>query len=458
MSSSLHGSKRDASMQYRVAPTSPWSSLWKVSGATGLAGLVVAGLLGWADPTRFAFAYLFAFFVALSLALGNLFFVMLLYVTRANWGITVRRVAELFMRPMALFAILAIPLVVSIPRLFPWAGAHRDRTEVVDAGSMPRQASSTPLSLDQARGEAEREPVGLRRLPVADRQRMDVAERSFEAKLVDHKRPYLNPVFFLIRFVLYLAVWQWLARRYFRWSTAQDRSRALSLTRAAQDFAPVGLILFGLTTTFFGFDWLLSLDATWYSTIFGVYVFAQCALFQMATLILVTLAMRRSGLLGDAVTVEHYHDMGKLLFGWISFWAYIAFAQFFLIWYSNIPDEVMWFHNRWDESGMSWRWISVSLAVLHFFLPFWFLISRNIKRRLPFLAVGAACMVAMHVVEVYWVVMPNLGGLAPKLVDAACLVGVVGVYLSSVLRGMKNVSLVAVGDPRLPRALEFENA
>jgi hypothetical protein len=445
-------------MQYRVAPTSSWSWVWKVSGATGLAGLVVAGLLGWADPTRFAFAYLFAFFVALSLALGNLFFVMLLYVTRANWGITVRRVAELFMRPMALFAVLAIPLVVSIPRLFPWAGAHRDGTVVVDAGSKPRQASSVPLALDQARGEAEREPVGLRRLPVADRQRMDSAERSFEAKLVDHKRPYLNPVFFLIRFVLYLAVWQWLARRYFRWSTAQDRSRALNLTRAAQDFAPVGLILFGLTTTFFGFDWLLSLDATWYSTMFGVYVFAQCALVQMATLILVTLAMRRSGLLGDAVTVEHYHDMGKLLFGWISFWAYIAFAQFFLIWYSNIPDEVMWFHKRWDEAGMSWRGISVSLAVLHFFLPFWFLISRNIKRRLPFLAAGAVCMVVMHVVEVYWVVMPNLGDLAPKLVDAACLVGVVGVYLSSVLRGMKDVSLVAVGDPRLPRALEFENA
>jgi hypothetical protein len=431
-----------------------------VSGAIGIVGLAVAGLGYWTEPTRFAFAYLFAFFVALSLALGNLFFVMLLYVTRANWGITVRRVAELFIRPMAVFVLLALPLVASIPRLFPWAVARSEAAQALPANSKAAAPAPTsiPLALDEARGDVAREPIGLRHLPVPDRQRMDRAERASESKIVDHKRPYLNPVFFVIRLALYLTVWQWLARRYFRWSTQQDRSRAPALTRAAQNFAPVGLILFGLTTTFFGFDWLLSLDATWYSTMFGVYVFAQCALFQMAVLILATLALRRGGLLGHAVTVEHYHDMGKLLFGWISFWAYIAFAQFFLVWYSNLPDEVVWFHKRWDESGASWRGVSLALVILHFVFPFWFLISRNVKRRLPLLAVGAACMVAMHVVEVYWVVMPNIGGLAPEIVDAACLVGVVGVYLAAVLRGMTDVSLVAIGDPRLARALEFENA
>jgi len=381
-------------------------------------------------------------------------------VTRANWGITVRRVAELFMRPMAVFVVLALPLAASIPRLFPWAAPRSAAAESLSPSSraLPDARAKIPLALDEARGSEAKEPAGLRHLPVVDRRRMDLAERAFEAKIVDHKRPYLNPVFFLVRLALYLAVWLWLAQRYFRWSTQQDRSRAPALTRSAQNFAPVGLILFGLTTTFFGFDWLLSLDATWASTMFGVYVFAQCALFQMAVLILATLALRQSGLLGHAVTVEHYHDMGKLLFGWISFWAYIAFAQFFLIWYSNLPEEVVWFHKRWDEWDASWRSVSLALVVLHFILPFWFLMSRNIKRRLPLLAAGAACMVAMHVVEVYWVVMPNLGGLAPKIVDAACLVGVVGVYLAAVLRGMTDVSLVAIGDPRLARALEFENA
>jgi len=273
-----------------------------------------------------------------------------------------------------------------------------------------------------------------------------------------HKAFYLDKRFFLGRLIFYLLVWSWLAQKYFRWSTEQDKTKALENTAAAQSFAPRGLILFALTLTFFGFDWFLSLNSTWYSTIFGVYIFAQSALFQMACLILMTLALRRSGLLGDTVNVEHYHDMGKLLFGWIVFWSYISFAQFFLTWYSNIPDELTWFHARWGDNGGTWKGVSLAIVAFHFFVPFWFLMSRNIKRRLPLLALGAACMVLMHVVEVYWVVMPAYGPLAPNFVDVACLLGILGIYMAAVLRGMDEYSLVAVGDPRLERALEFENA
>ena len=273
-----------------------------------------------------------------------------------------------------------------------------------------------------------------------------------------HKKPYLNRQFLLIRLIGYLLIWTWLVQKYFRWSTEQDQSRALENTAAAQRFSPLGLILFGWSLTFFSFDWLLSLDGTWYSTIFGVTVFAQCALFQMASLILMTLLLRRSGLLGDAVNVEHYHDMGKLLFGWIVFWSYVTFAQFFLIWYSNIPDEVAWFHKRWSDNGGTYKTLALTLVVMHFFVPFWFLMSRNIKRRLNLLAAGAICMVVMHVLEVYWIVMPNFGPLDPSLVDVGCFLGVFGVYLAAVLRGMEDYSLVPVGDPRLHRSLEFENA
>ena len=125
-----------------------------------------------------------------------------------------------------------------------------------------------------------------------------------------------------------------------RRTRTRDKTKAIPNTVAAQNFAPPAIILFGLTLSFFGFDWLLSIDATWYSTMFGVYFFAMTVLFQFACLIVGTLLLRRSKLLGDAVTVEHYHDLGKLLFGFIAFWTYIAFAQFFLTWYSNIPDEL----------------------------------------------------------------------------------------------------------------------
>lgn len=448
MSTTIQESSEAAVRDYRIPATSKWTGAWRISAAVGALGFGIAGYGYYADPDRFPFAYLFGFFVALSLALGSLFFVLVLYVTKASWGVSVRRVAELFMRPMAIFAVLVIPLILTVGHLFPWAGAKR--VETVSA------EHAGPLA--EARGLADREPYGLRDLPVANAYRLMRAEEQAEAQIVDHKRIYLDKRFFLARLVLYLGVWTWLAYRYFTWSTEQDTSKALANTAEAQRFTPLGIILFGFTITFFAFDWLLSLDATWYSTIFGVQVFAQCALVQMAALILMTLLLRRSGLLGNAVNVEHYHDMGKLLFGWVVFWSYVSFAQFFLTWYSNIPDEVGWFHKRWDDNGGTWMGVSLALVVLHFFVPFWFLLSRNTKRRLPLLAAGATCMLVMHVVEVYWIIMPNLGPLEPNLLDLGCLLGVVGVYLAAVLYGMRDYALVPIGDPRLVRALEFENA
>jgi hypothetical protein len=464
VSTKTHESSAPAARDYRITARSSWAGAWKIAAGVGVVGLAIAAYGYTTDPARFAFSYLFGFFVSLSLALGSLFFVLVLHMTRATWAVTVRRVAELFMRPMPVFAILVIPLLplTVMPHLFPWLGKHPGAAESAQETQGPERAGEShekPASpIAESRGIAEREPVGLRDLPVAQAKRLALAEEGAEEAIVSHKHIYLNHKFFLVRLFAYLVIWTWLAARYFRWSTDQDKTKALESTVAAQSFAPPALILFALSLTFFAFDWLLSLDATWYSTIFGVYLFAQCALFQMASLILVTLLLRRSGLLGDTVNVEHFHDMGKLLFGWIAFWSYIAFAQFFLTWYSNIPDEVAWFHKRWHDNGGTWKGISLAIVVMHFFVPFWFLMSRNIKRRLPFLAVGALCMVLMHIVDVYWVVMPNFGPLAPNIVDLGCLLGILGIYLAAVLRGMEDYSLVAVGDPRLVRALEFENA
>jgi hypothetical protein len=447
-------SKAPSALEYRITGKSPWLGAWKIAAAVGALGLGIAAWSYKTDPARFAFSYLFAFFVALSLPLGCLFFVLVQYITKSSWSVTVRRVAELLMRPMPIFAVLVIPLVLSIGQLFPWLGAKHGEA----AASAQAETSQSDNVVAVSRGAEDREPAAMRDLPVANAKRMARASERAEEAIMVHKHAYLNRQFFLVRLIAYLLIWTWLVQRYFRWSTDQDQTKALENTAAAQNFAPAGLILFGVTLTFFAFDWLLSLDGTWYSTIFGVQIFAQCALFQVASLILVTLLLRRSGLLGDAVTVEHYHDLGKFLFGWIVFWTYITFAQFFLIWYSNIPDEVAWFHKRWNENGGTWKTLGMALVIMHFFVPFWFLMSRNIKRRLPFLATGAACMVVMHILEVYWIVMPNFGPLDPSIVDVGCFVGVFGVYVAAVLRGMEDYSLVAIGDPRLHRALEFENA
>jgi len=449
VSRTTHGSPVAIGGQdYEVPTQSVWRRAWIYPAGLGALGAGIASVGYHDDPARFPFAYLFGFFVALSLALGNLFFVLVLYVTKASWGIAARRIAELYMRRMAVFAVLVIPLVVSLPKLFPWAGAPvRAVTSAQHEGAAA-----------QARGLASAEPYAMRDRPIADEKKMEKAEEESETAILEHRRPYLNRYFFLFRIVGFLFLWWLIAHRYFQWSTEQDKTSRVQNTAEAQRFAPVALVLFGTTVTFFAFDWLLALDATWYSTMFGVQVFSQCALIQIAVLVLSLLAFRRTGLLRDAVTVEHFHDMGKLLFGWIVFWSYVTFAQFFLTWYSNIPDEVTWFHKRWDDNEGTWMWVSILLVVMHFFVPFWFLMSRNIKRRLPLLGAGAACMVIMHVIEAYWIVMPNFGPLNPSLLDLGCLFAIVGVYLAAVLYGIEEYKLVPVGDPRLARSLEFENA
>jgi hypothetical protein len=443
--------------EYRIKPGTAWSGAWKIPGAIGAAG---AGMALWGfhdDRARFAYAYLFAFFVALSIPLGSLFFVLVLHITKAAWGVTVRRTAEFFMQPMYLFAMLAIPLVFCIPQLYPWDNPKAGIVHENVTAEHTDVTEEAPLA--EERGLPENEPSAYRNPPVHNTRAMTAAEEHEEAEVVAHKHFYFSRPFFFGRLFFYLIAWYVIATRLFEWSTAQDKTKALENTRAAQSFAPLGLILFGITVTFFSFDWLLSLDATWYSTMFGVQIFSQCALIQMASLILVTLWMKRSSLLDDSVlNVEHYHDLGKLLFGWIVFWSYVTFAQFFLTWYSNIPDEVLWFHKRWHDNGGTWRGTSLLIVLMHFFVPFWFLMSRNIKRNMAMLATGAVCMIVMHVVEVYWIVLPNYGPLDPRPIDLGCLMMTVGIYLALVLHSMEKHSLVAVGDPRLVRALEFENA
>ena len=285
------------------------------------------------------------------------------------------------------------------------------------------------------------------------------AVKQADAKLVKGKSPWLNNIGWLVRALLYFLVWSWIGTTFFRLSTSQDGTKDPKLTLRAQKLAPVCTMLFGFTLTGAAFDWLMSLLPTWYSTIYGVTIFAGSVVMMYATLILVTLSLREAGLLKNAINVEHYHDMGKLLFGFLIFWGYTSFAQFMLIWYASIPDETTFFHHRWDVGP----WMGVTLfgiVILHFVVPFFILLSRNVKRRTWAIRVGALWLIAMHLVEMYWQVMPYYGGgeIAFHWMDIACVVGVAGAYLAVVFYRMTKYPLIPIGDPRLSRALTFENA
>lgn len=371
----------------------------------GALGLVLAMALRGGDPKQFAFSWLFAFIFFLSLALGALYFVLIHHATQAGWGIVVRRLAENTMGTLPLFALLFVPIpMMLMSDLFPWASRI--------AGG--------------------------------------------ENHLLQLKAPYLNTSFFIGRAAVYFLCWSAIATFYVRRSRKQDATRDASISVGLRRFSGPAIIVLALTQTFAAVDWIMSLDPTWYSTIFGVYWFAGSFVSFFAFVTLMVVLLRRAGLMTDVVGLEHFHDVGKLLFAFTVFWAYIGFSQFFLIWYGNIPEETIFFRHRLEGS---WRAASFLLAAGHFVVPFFFFMPRTIKRKPALLAAGAVWMLAMHALDVYWLVMPAMHphGVAIGLVDVAAFLAVGGLFVGALGWMMLGAPLVPVGDPRLPESLSFEN-
>ena len=376
-------------------------------GALGVAGIGAAVLAAAAVDgfDRFLFAWLVSFAFYLSVALGALFMVILHHLTRAGWSVVVRRLAEGLAGTFPLLALLVLPLLFGMRHLYHW--------------SVPEVVAKDPLLLAKA--------------------------------------PFLNVPFFVIRWAVYFAAWAGTARLFVSRSLAQDETGDPRLTVSMQGAAAPAMLAFGLTTTFAAVDLLLSLDAHWYSTIFGVYYFAGCVVAMLAALILAAHGLQRSGRILRSVTVEHYHDLGKLLFAFVVFWAYIAFSQYMLIWYANIPEETGWLLRRQTHG---WQWVGLALIIGNFVAPFAALLSRAPKRRPALLAGAAAWLLAMHWLDLYWIVMPEASAsrAGPRLVDVALLAGMGGLFVAAAARALRNRPLVPVRDPRLDESLHFENA
>lgn len=369
--------------------------------------LIAAG--GWAacavafrlDAVRFHASYLVAYAFFLTLALGALFFVMLQHVTGAAWSVTMRRMAENAMITIPLGAALFVPIAWGLPSLYEWA-----RPEAVAA-----------------------DPV------------------------LQGKAAFLNPQFFLLRTALYFALWSLWAWKLYRNSV---RGTGLAACHSSQRWSAPGILMLTVTVALASFDWLMSLDPHWYSTMFGVYVYSGAALAFIAALILILLAFRQAGVLRDSVNHEHYHDLGKWLFALTVFWAYIAFSQYMLIWYANLPEETAWFRDRLVGS---WRGVSVLLVVGHFLVPFFVLISRAAKRKLGVLAAAAAWVLVMQYTDLYWIAMPIFSkkGVTPHWIDLAALAAVGGSFALAFWWRLRAHALAPVDDIRFETALEFTN-
>lgn len=375
-----------------------------IAGVGGLAGAV---LLGMSDLAKLQRAYLLAFMYVLSIALGALWFVAIQHLTNAKWSVSVRRVAEILASNMPLVAVLSLGVVV------------------------PMLLGSTDLYvwLDHARVEQDH--------------------------VLHHKAAYLNIQFFSVRWIVYFAFWIWLGQRFLRLSVQQDREGGDQLSARLQRISAPSMIVFALTLTFCAFDVLMSLDALWFSTMFGVYYFAGCVLAGYSTLGLALMWLQTKGLLSTAVNKEHYHDIGKMMFAFTVFWAYIAFSQFMLIYYADIPEETHWYHWRFEGD---WKIVSALLLVAHFVIPFFGLMSRHVKRNKKSLGFWAIWILVIHYVDLFWLVYPQGQGEVPLgAVDVLCAIGVLGLYGAAAVWRAQKVNLIPTGDPRLADSLAFEN-
>ncbi len=384
------------------------SKLSQVAVVVGAACLGGALLLGMGDTAKLQRAYLVAFMYVLSVGLGALWFVAIQHLTNAKWSVVVRRVAEVLADNMWLITLMSLGVVG------------------------PMFAGSTDLYewLDH--------------------------EKVHSDHLLHHKAAYLNITFFAVRWVIYFAFWTWLGRRFFQLSVKQDGGEGGAIRSALQRLSAPSMIVFALTLTFCAFDLLMSLDYTWFSTMFGVYYFAGCVLAGYSSLALCLMWLQGQGRLTSSVTREHYHDIGKMMFAFTVFWAYIAFSQFMLIWYADVPEETHWYH--WRFRG-DWRIVSGLLLGAHFVLPFFGLMSRQIKRNKKALGFWAVWILILHYVDIFWLVYPDGGAEVPlSLVDILCVVGLVCVFFGVAARRLRGVNLIPTGDPELKRSLAFHNA
>jgi len=367
----------------------------------GIVGLIASGVGYFLNSTQFFFSYLTSFSFFTSISLACLILVMIHHVTKSSWGTALRRIPEAFSSTIWIWAIFFIPILLGMSTLYQWTN-----TEYV---------MEDPIMLG--------------------------------------KVPYLNEPFFVIRQFIYFAIWGYLGYRLHKVSVEMDRTNDWGLTSLLRKISAPGILIFSITVAFASFDWLMSLDAHWFSTMFGVYFFSMSFQALFAVLILLTFWFHKNGILKNTITKAHVYDLGAWLFGFTVFYAYIAFCQFLLIYYANIPEETLWYYHRLEGS---WAIITYSFIIFRFVVPFILLLNRDRKHNKTLLITTSVLIIVMHLIEMHWIVMPILhhSGIAISWLDITTFIGLGGIFMGLFFSTLKSHRIVPVNDPTLPASLD----
>jgi MFS family permease len=420
-----------------VNATITTSSARPVAWTIGIAGFA-ACVFGWiTTPREFFLAYLFGYLVWLGVALGSLGFLMIHHLTGGSWGYPVRRIFEAAISTLPILAILFVPILFGLRELYPWADAANVASD----------------------------------------------------KILQHKHAYMNATSFIIRAAIMFAIWIFITRLLTKWSDEQDTTRSVEPTKKLRRLSGPGLVIYPLTVTFAYVDWVMSMEADWYSTVFPLLICIGQMLSALAFVVILIgfstpspqsspkgrgsfdgskevmqasrektgafsrrekVGMRAPDLPNELQSLlgkERFHHLGNLLLAFTMMWAYLAYSQLIVIWSGDLPHEIAWYLHR---IAGGWRWIAIVLLLFHFFGPFAFLLFRATKRSAKSLVAVAAIIFTTHVIDVWWLLAPSIypSGFHLSWLAFAALFGIGGIWFAAFLKKIESQPLIPLNDPR----------
>ncbi len=364
-----------------------------IVGVVGIA-LDIVGLI--LDREHFFQSYLFGFLFWNALSIGSLGIYLLHNVVGGNWGVVIRRFLEAGARTFPLTFVLLLPvLFLAIPLLYQWA--------------KPEAAHDANIQL---------------------------------------KAAYLNVPFFVVRAVFYFAVWFLVALRLTNLSRRQDETGDLSITERMRVFSAPMLIVFVFTVTFAFFDWIMSLEPQWFSTVYGIMFLVGQVLETLCFAVALLFLLSKRKPFMDVLRVQHFHDLGNLMLAFTMLWAYLSLSQFLIIWAGNLPEEIPWYIRRFSGG---WGYLGVIIGIFHFCVPFVILLMRFVKKRPERLARIALYIIVVRFIDVFWIVEPAFRQrqFAIYWTDLAVPIGMGGLWIWVFLWRLKQRPLLPLHDPRL---------
>ncbi len=377
-------------------------------------GIALIGIIGWViaivvsgnAKTMFFRSYLVAYVFWVGIALGCLGLLMVQYLGGATWGLVIRRLLESASHTLVLMAVLFLPIWAGLHSLYEWT--HKD----------------------------------------------SITDENVK-RLIEHKSAWLNPGFFTLRAAVYFGIWLVLMFVLRKRSHRLDETGDPAQVQSAQNWSGPGFLIYGLACTFAAIDWIMSLDAEWYSTIFGMLVIAGQGVSAIAFLIIICVILSKREPMSSVLQPKHFHDLGKLQLALVMVWAYFSFSQLLIVWSGNLPEEIPWYLERFK--GI-WRYVGIALILLNFALPFLLLLSRDLKRNARRLVMVASLIIVMRFVDLLWLIVPEFehghpGHLWNYIVYLLAAIGMGGVWLGWFFWQLRQRALIPFRDPLLHEAL-----